>query len=259
MTDPALAAFCLDAFLLARFGGAPDARPDGRAWERAVSRGLWSGPTLRRQHAGTLGLFGRHGQSGAHHEIDGAGHGVGLGLWLEAKARATLHKHDVAVFAFKAEDLYRAAAGTDPALTAAGAWWPLLISTEPCSESVRRCAMSRGVVLCEPGLLPLPCLLHVCAKPEAGLHISERLMSIFVDLAERVCLPIQGRLQIDAARHRMTWSLDAPDARTLGDLLFVQHKLTGQLLDYYDSCLPGRLEARGGELADRLRACAIAW
>lgn len=38
----------------------------------------------------------------------------------------------------------------------------------------------------------------------------------------------------------------------LGDLLFVQHELTDQVLDYYDTYLLGRLESRGGELADRL-------
>jgi len=45
--------------------------------------------------------------------------------FLRVVERQVLLLEGEAVFAFKAEDLYRAAAGTDPALTAAGAWWPL--------------------------------------------------------------------------------------------------------------------------------------
>lgn len=256
MSNP-LAQLCTDAFLLARFGGPPDTRPDGRAWERTVSSALWSGQRVRRQHAGTLGLFGRGGRSGAQHEIDGACHAGRLGVWLEAKACRNLHKAEVACFAFKAEDLYRQAAADNPAWCARQAWWPVLVSSEPCSESVHRCAASRGVTLCDPQLLGLPALLHVAGRPDADMHVDERLLGQLVDLATPVCRPIQQRLRIDESSRTMRLPLDEPAARHIGDLLFVQHKLTDQILDHYETDEPGWMEARGEQLAGRLRAYAL--
>lgn len=251
--------FCLDAFLLARYGPPGNGRPDGRAWERAVSRGLWMPYLTRRQHAGTLGVFGRHGRSGIHHEIDGIGHGPQLGIWLEAKARASLGKADVACFAFKALDLYRQSAHDDPEVTARGAWWTLLVSSDPCSEVVRRACMTTGVVLCEPGLLPLPVLLHVAAKPEADVCMDAVLLSELVRLGEQVCRPMQSRWRIDPERRELAMSVDEPGPRNLGDLLFVQCELTAALLDYYALRAPGELERRGDALAARLRACVRVW
>ena len=182
MIPGALHRFCRDAFLLARYGGPGDGRPDGRAWEQAVARGLWMPEISRRQHAGTLGLFGCTGRSGANHELDGAGHGPELGIWIEAKARAVLKKADVAVFAFKALDLYREAAQHYPEGTMRRAWWPVLVSSEPCSEAVHRCCLAMGVILCEPSLLPLPTLVRVAARPTADLHLDGRLLSMAVEL-----------------------------------------------------------------------------
>jgi hypothetical protein len=257
--DPALHRFCRDAFILARYGGPGEARPDGRAWERAVSRGLWIEGLDRRQQAGTLGLFGMGGRSGAPHEIDGAGHGSNLGLWLEAKARVEVTKDHVAVFAFKALDLYREAAARDAEATARAEWWPALVSSEECSVSVRRSCFAMGVVLCEPVRLPLPTLLRVAANPMSDCHLDDRLLGEAVRLGERVCRSMQDRWRLDAARRELALSIDAPGADEIGDLLFVQRELSDALMDYYDSHAPGSLEARGSELGDRLRACARAW
>lgn len=107
-----------EAFLLARYAGPQDGLPEGRAWERAAS-GLLIRPDFgRRQHAGTLGLFGSGSMSGTLHELDGAGHGPEAGIWLECKARQAVDKTDVAVFAFKCLDLYREAARREPETTA---------------------------------------------------------------------------------------------------------------------------------------------
>lgn len=255
--DRRLARLCTDAFLLARYGGAGPVT-DGRVWERAVSGGLWAGRRVRRQHAGTLGLFGRPSRSGARHELDGALHDIGLGVWLEAKAVQGLHKSEVACFAFKAEDLYRQAAAENPAWVAGQAWWQLLVSAHPCSESVHRCAASRGIVLCEPSVMPLPALLHVAGLPEADMRVDGVLLGQLLDLAEPVCRPIQQRLVIDPDARTIGMSLDAPDATHIGDLLHVQHELTGQLLDHYDSRRPGQLDERGRRLAGGLRRYAVA-
>jgi len=254
----ALHRFCLDAFLLARYGGPGEGRPDGRAWELAVSRGLWMPEIDRRQHAGTLGLFGCTGRSGASHEFDGVGHGPELGIWIEAKARAELDKSHVAVFSFKALDLYRAAAGHDPHGTMLRAWWPVLVSSEPCSEAVHRSCLTSGVILCEPTLFPLPTLVRVAAHPSADMHLDERLLGMAVDLGERLCRAMQARWRLDSERRDLCLSLDEPDAVTIGDALFVQRELTGDLLDFYDSQAPGELERRGRRTAERLSAAALA-
>lgn len=259
MSAPRIHAFCRDAFLLARFGGPSDRRPDGRAWERAVSRGLWMPGVTRRQHAGTLGLFGGLGRSGARHELDGAGHGGDVGIWLEAKARAALEKADVAVFAFKTLDLYRESAAVSPAATARGSWWPILVSSEPCSEAVHRSCIAMGVTLCEPTLMPIPSLLHIAGKPVADTHLGDRLLGELVRLGERVSKSVQQRWPIDAEARTISLSLDEPGAREIGDLLYVQRELSGDLLDYYDRAAPGELERRGTELGDRLSACARVW
>jgi len=120
---PQLAGLCLDCFLLARYSPPSEVkRPDGRAWEQAVSSLLWRPGVHRRQHAGTIGLFGARSASGAGHEFDGAGHGPLVGIWIEAKARASIEKADIAVFDMKCADLYRSAAVQNPDATRAASW-----------------------------------------------------------------------------------------------------------------------------------------
>jgi hypothetical protein len=257
MIPVALHRFCRDAFLLARYGGPGDGRPDGRAWEEAAARGLWIPEITRRQHAGTLGLFGCGGRSGAGHELDGVGHGPEIGIWIEAKARAELTKLDVAVFAFKALDLYREAAAHDPAGTMRRAWWPVLVSSEPCTETVHRCCLTSGVVLVEPTVFPLPTLVHVAARPSADMHLTDGLLGLAVDHGERLCRPMQARWTLDVERRQLCLSLDEPGARELGDALYVQRELTGDLLDYYDCHAPGELEHRGLALGARLGPAAL--
>jgi hypothetical protein len=257
MIPDALHRFCRDAFLLARYGRPEEGRPDGRVWEHAVTRGMWMPEISRRQHAGTLGLFGCTGRSGANPELDGAGHGPGLGIWVEAKARAELDKSDVAVFAFKVLDLYRESAACDPEGTMRGAWWPVFVSSEPCGEAVHRCCLGMGVILCEPSVFPLPTLVRVAARPSADMHLDERLLGMAVDLGERLCRPMQARWPLDPARRQLCLSLDEPGATAIGDALFVQRELTGDLLDFYDSHAPGELERRGLRAAERLGPAAL--
>jgi hypothetical protein len=79
-------------------------------------------------------------------------------VWL--RSFAALEKADVAVFAFKTLDLYREAARLDPEGSTRQAWWPVLVSSEPCREAVHRCCLAMGVILCEPSVFPLPTLMR---------------------------------------------------------------------------------------------------
>lgn len=252
-----IASLAQEAFLLARYAGPHNGPPGGRPWERAAS-GLLIRPELsRRQHAGTLGLFGRGSASGAQHELDGAGQGANIAVWLECKARQALDKSDVAVFAFKCLDLYREAAREHPEAAARASWWPILVSSEPTTESVRRSCLAMGVVLCEPEWMPLPMLLHIAGQPTADMWIDESSLSEFVRLAEPLVVPLQSRFRIDPHTEELRWSLREPDARRIGDLLFRQEQTTGDVFDAFDHHSPHHFDRRGGVLAERLRAAAL--
>lgn len=252
-----VASLAQEAFLLARYGGPQEGRPGGRAWERAAS-GLLLRPGLaRRQHAGTLGLFGRGSASGAQHELDGAGQGDRAAVWLECKARQALDKSDVAVFAFKCLDLYREAAREHPEATASASWWPILVSSEPTTESVSRSCIAMGVVLCDPERMPLPMLMRIAGKPTADMWIDEAALSELVRLAEPLVTPLQSRFRLDAETNELRWSLREPTAREIGDLLFSQQEITGDVFDAFDYHSPLFFERRGAVLADRLHAARL--
>jgi hypothetical protein len=254
-----LTGFCLDCFLLSRYAPPGVAgRPSGRAWERAVSGLLWRPGLPRRQHAGTLGLFGRCSTSGAHHEIDGAGHGANVGIWIEAKATGALDKSHVAVFDLKCMDLYTAAVRHDRASNRCGRWWPVLVSSEPAAEPVRRLCMALGIVLCDPARMPLPVLLRAAAHPEADLQMPEVLLAEAARLFTGPCRSMQDRWRLsDDGQWLMRAVNDQADARTIGDALYVQDELTGDLLDYFDLDAPGVIEKRAESLARRLTRSAL--
>jgi hypothetical protein len=102
---------------------------------------------LERQATVLLGCEGEQ----AIESVPGSVHGPELGIWIEAKARRELTKADIAAFSFKTLDLCRQAAAHDPAGTMRHAWWPVLVSSEPCTETVHRCCLASGVVLVKPG------------------------------------------------------------------------------------------------------------
>lgn len=255
-----LAGFCMDCFLLARYAPPGFAgRPDGRAWERAVSSLLWRPGLPRRQHAGTIGLFGAGSASGAGHEIDGAGHGPHAAIWIEAKARELLDKSDIAVFNLKCWDLYTAAIRHEQALTSRGHWWPVLVSSEPASEAVRRLCMALGITLCDPMRVPLPVLLRAAGHPEADLHLPETMLAEAVRLFAWPCRSIQERWPVSDDGRSLLLSLDSyADATTIGDALYIQDELTPDVLDYFDLDAPGLVDRRAERLMVRLHHSATA-
>jgi hypothetical protein len=114
-----------------------------------------------------------------------------------------------------------------------------------------------GVMLCEPECMPLPMLLRVASKPTADMWVDEISLSEFVRLAEPFVGPLQSRLRIDAETHELRWSLREPTAREIGDLLFSQQQITGDIFDAFDHHSPDFFERRGAVLADRLDAALL--
>jgi hypothetical protein len=168
-----------------------------------------------------------------------------------------LDKAAVAVFAFKCLDLYREVARADPATTAQDSWWPILISSEPVDESVRRACLGLGVVLCDPEFMPLPMLLYVASKPIADEWIDESALSELVRLAEPLVMPLQKRYRIDPDTAELRWSLLEPGSVEIGDLLYRQRELTADMFDVFDRECPGFFERLGVQLADRLYAASL--
>ena len=258
ITDRVIAELAVDAFLLARHCSPEHSQAGGRAWERTVSQLLWRPGFTRRQHAGVLGLFGRGSQSGARHEIDGAGQGHEIGAWIESKARSTLNKSDVAVFHLKCFDFYRAIAAEYPEQTAKARWWPLLVSSESTNDAVRRICCDLGIVTCDPQRLPLPALLFAASRPNADDYLSEIFLSEFVRLAEPVCVPMQQRWRLDKVGRTISLSLDGIDATEISDLLFLQDELTEDFLDAFEMYAPGELDRRAYALVERFEATRLA-
>lgn len=252
-----LAALCVDAFLLARYGPPGDGRPEGRAWERAAS-GLLLRPGLaRRQHAGTLGLFGRDSASGARHELDGVGQGHRISVWLEAKARPVI-KEDIATLHMKCLDLYTAAVAEDPSGVTAERWWPVIMSSEPSGEAARRLCAGWGVVLCDPATLPLVALFDAASQPVADIYVPEARLSELLRIGASAIAPMQTRWRANSEQRELRLTLERLTPRAIGDLLWLQDELTGDLLDAFDVHAPGYIAARGGALADRMEAAALA-
>lgn len=250
-----LSGFCRDCFLLARAARTdPDPEPPGRGWERAVGSLLWRPGLNRRQQAGTFGLFGRGSASGSSHEIDAAGLGPREGVWVEAKSKASVSRSDVAMFRLKCDDLYLNELRHDHERTSTFRWWPVLVSSEPVSRSVRSLCATHGIVLCDPDRLPLPVILKVAANPEADLHLREGLLSEAIRLMEPACRSMQERWQLSQDRAALQLSLSGiPSPRSISELLFVQKELSDDLLDYMDTEHPGALDRKGNALATRLR------
>ena len=249
----------MDAFLLARHCSPGHSETSGRAWERVVSQLLWRPGFIRRQHAGVLGLFGRDSHSGTPHEIDGAGQGYGGTVLIESKARATLDKSDVAVFHLKCFDFYRAAASEYPEEVANARWWPVLVSSEPITDTVRRVCCDLGVVVCDPQRVPLPQLLFAASRPNADDHLPEAHLSELVRLAETACVPMQQRWHLDIDHKEIRLRLDALNSTDITDMLFLQDELSEEFLNALEADTSGKLQIdkRASALVERFEAARL--
>lgn len=245
-----LADFAFDVWLLARqFRG----RYDGRQWERAVASLLRRPETWHRQGPGTIGLFGHVSATGIAHEIDGAAGSSRGSLIVECKATADgISKGDAALFHFKIMDFYQRRSYLD----SKEEWWPFMCATTPTPQSARVAALSLGLIVCDPGRLPLPVLLRAASRPTADLHLPDVLLQEMVRLGERALVPVQARWNYDAVERKISYDPRYWASGQINDLLWVEDELSADLLDLYDRVRPGALERASLALAYRMRKTA---
>ena len=161
------------------------------------------------------------------------------------------------MFQLKCFDLYRKAASEYPEQTAKARWWPLLVSSEPAGENVRRICCDLGVVICDPRRLPLPALLFAASRPNADGYLPEVLLGELVRLAEDVCGPMQQRWRLDISAKAVNLRLDNTDSTKITDLLFLQDELTEEFLDAYEIHAPEVLDQRASVLVERFEAAKL--
>lgn len=129
---------------------------------------------------------------------------------------------------------------------------PLLATAGAVSESARRLAIHRSVILCDSSRLPLPVLYHHATHTATLDQLPEDLRRELALLAPRAIGPLQQRY---LARADLGGLLLQPRPYTsdeIDDLLFIQDELTDNVLDRYDRLASGRLEARAARLQRRL-------
>ncbi len=248
----ALASICLDCTLLAqRVGDGP--LPDGHAFQQAVGRVLQRPGMRTVQHAGLTTLWGLRSASGAAHELDAVGSTDARTFLIEAKAGSIVTKADLAVFELKVTDFYFARAR----VVASHAWSPILVCAAPASDSLRRLAAHRAIILCDPDRLALPVLYHHVTHRASAPFLPQTLVSELRALAPRALACLQQRYRLDTATGALSLRPNPYTREQLDDLLFLQDELTDEVLARYDRLAPGRLERRAARLADAL-AIAVA-
>ena len=249
-----LAEFTLDAWLVAKFapqsGGAI---LDGRTWERTVSGLLYRPGFTRRQGPGCLTLFGSPSASGVNHEIDGAADGWRGTVIVESKAIAGgISKGDVALFHYKVMDYYQKKIAT----ASAENWWPTLCSATPSSMPARAAAISLGVLVSDPGRLPLPVLVRAASRPAADMYLPEAQLQEVVRLGERALQPVQERWSYRAETGEISFNPRRWTDADISDALWLEDELSECLIGLYDKHRPGMLENRAKHLIWRARKTA---
>ena len=89
------------------------------------------------------------------------------------------------------------------------------------------------------------------------MWIDESSLSEFVRLAEPLVAPLQARFPIDPQTEELRWSLREPSAREIGDLLFLQEQITGDVFDAFDHHTPHHFDRHGAALVERLHTAAL--
>lgn len=249
-----LAEFTFDVWLVAKFSpqlGA--AMLEGRTWERTVACLLYRPGFTRRQGPGNQSLFGSTSASGVRHEIDGAADGWRGSFIVECKATAGgISKADAALFHFKVMDFYQEKIAT----ASSEKWWRILCGTTPTPSAARAAAISLGLLVCDPGRLPLPVLVRAAGRPAADMHLPELLLQEIVRLGGRALWPQQDRWPYRVHSGEITFKPSHWRDNEIKDLLWLEDELSGCLLDLYEKCRPGALEHRAMALMYRARKSA---
>ena len=226
---------------------------DGQSWQRTVAGLLYRPGFTRRQGPGSLTLFGSASASGVNHEIDGAAASRRGSFIVECKATAGgITKGDAALFDFKVMDFYQ-----KKILTAAReSWWRFLCGTTPTQMPARTAAISLGLLICDPGRLPLPVLFRAASMPAADMYLPEPLLQEIVRLGERALCPQQERWPYRAQTRELTFKPGRWSDGEIADLLWVEDELSACVLDLYESHRPGMLESLAIGLLCRARKAA---
>jgi hypothetical protein len=249
-----LAEFTLDVWLMARF--APQVGPggpDGRTWERTVAGLLYRPGFTRRQGPGNRTLFGSLSASGVEHEIDAAADGWHGSVIAECKATGGgITKADVALFHFKVMDFYQKRI----AAVSVERWWRILCGTTVTAPPARATAVSLGLLICDPGRLPLPVLVRAAGRPSADLHLAEPMLQEIVRLGERALSSQQERWPYRAETREIRFNPGLWKDGEIRDLMWLEDELSASLLDLYQRYRPGALERRAANLFWRARKLA---
>ena len=246
-----LAQFTFDCWLLARAAKSSFESPvDGRSWERTVADLLPRSYLPNRQRAGLTTLFGVRAASGVAHELDACAAGGRTVFLVECKSQMSgATKADVALFHEKTLDFFCAR----PQRFARQLWWRVVVSSNPVPASVRAFCLGLGLVVTEPGLLPLPVVLRVAARTGADIHLREALLQDVLRLGERAQVSLQERWIYDPQTTEIRFKPAPPFLKETQDLLWLQEELGSDILDLYDLYRPGALKRRSQELVRKLR------
>jgi hypothetical protein len=249
-----LAEFTLDVWLAARFTPRPDGfAPDGRTWERTIGNLLYRPGFTRRQGPGNHTLFGKLSASGVEHEIDGAADGWRGSVVVECKATdGGITKGDVALFHVKVMDFYQKRITT----ACKEKWWRVLCGTAATSSAARATAVNLGLLICDPGRLPLPVLVRAAGRPSADMYLPESLLQEIVWLGERALRPQQERWPYHVQVGEIGFRPDLWKGSEIKDLIWLEDELSGHILDLYERHRPGSLERLAANLFWQARKVA---
>jgi hypothetical protein len=248
-----LATISLDLWLLAQ--RAPETLlPDGHVFQTAVGD-LLRRPGLRCvQHAGLHTLWGLRSASGAAHELDSAARAARAAYLIEAKATNHVGKADLAVFEQKVTDYYFSRWQT----VADHRWWSILASAGEVSDAARRVAAHRSILLIDAQRLPLPVILHHVTHRNSRGVLPDQLRCEVTRLAPRALSALQERYVPDIDANCLRMSPRPYTCDEIDDLLWLQDELTEDILDYYETKAPGRLEFRRAEVHRLLQTRRVA-
>jgi len=169
---------------------------------------------------------------------------------VECKSQTSgVTKADAALLHAKTLDFFCA----EPGRFAGQRWWRVVASSTPVSDSVRTFCVSHGLVLIDPGHLPLPVVLRIASRPSADMHLREALIQDVVRLAERAVVPLQDRWRYDARAEEIRFRPATLSPNDIQDLLWLQGELGSDILDLYEIHRPGMLERRAEGLLRTLR------
>jgi hypothetical protein len=187
------------------------------------------------------------------HEIDGAASSLGGSLVLECKAsEGGITKADAALFHFKIMDFYR----ENIQMTSREKWWPLLCGSDVTSFSGRASAISLGLLICDPGRLPLPVLVRAAGLPMADIYLPQILLQEIVRLGERALLSLQARWRYRAQYREICFDAGDWKKNEIHDLLWLEDELSCSLLEWFDRHRPGVLEERAMKLLNWAKKAA---